>query len=75
MKKVAFFLLLTALLSGCASLTYQTPDGTKVTYRRFMTGSDVIRGSIKDAKIEVRGQQVDTETLQKILNILAGEIK
>lgn len=59
-------------MAGCASLTYESPDGTKVTYTRFMTGSDTIKGSVPGASIESQGQKaIDPETLQNILQLLA----
>ena len=74
MRKI-ILIALSLLLSGCASLTYQAPDGTKVTYTRVMTGSDTIKGTIKDAKIESQGQKaIDPATLQAIINIL-GAVK
>ena len=63
------------LICSCARLTYQAPDGTKVTYARFLTGSDVIKGKVGEASIEAQGQQViDAESLQIIMSIL-GRIK
>ena len=63
------------LVCGCARLTYQAPDGTKVTYSRFLTGSDVIKGKVGNASIEAQGQQtIDAESLKTIINIL-GMVK
>ena len=59
------------LLAGCASLTYES-DGTKVTYSRLLTSSDIIKGKVGDASIEARGQQViDPVALQTIIGILS----
>ena len=59
------------ILTGCASLTYKSPDGTKVTYSRLFTTSDVIEGKVGEASIRARGQQViDPAALQAILGIL-----
>ena len=68
------YLLVIALLflvSGCACLTYEAPNGTKVSYTRFLTGSDIIKGKVGDATIEAQGQQViDINTVQTIISIL-----
>lgn len=62
-------------LTGCASLTYQAPDGTKVTYTRLLTGSDTIKGQAGSAKIEAQGQKaVDPEVLQAVIKIM-GAVK
>ena len=59
------------LLTGCASLTYRSPDGTEVTYSRLFTASDVIEGKVGEASIKARGQQViDPAALQAILGLL-----
>jgi uncharacterized protein YceK len=74
-RRRVIVVIMCLLLSGCASLTYQAPDGTKVTYTRVMTGSDTIKGTIKDASIESQGQKaIDPATLQAIINIL-GAVK
>lgn len=74
MRKLAILLTI-CVLAGCASLSYTAPDGTKVTYTRFMTGSDTIKGTIRDAKIESQGQKaIDPATLQAVFDIL-GKVK
>ncbi len=73
MKRL-LFILLAFTLSGCASLTYQSPDGTKVTYTRLFTASDTIKGTLGTATIESQGQKIDATTLNAILNIL-GAVK
>lgn len=55
---------------GCASLKYETADGTKVAYTRVFTTADTIKGNVGDAKVAVSGQKIDTETLQAILALL-----
>lgn len=63
------------LLTGCASLTYRSPDGTKVTYTRVLTGSDTIKGKLPGASIESQGQKaIDPATLEAIINVL-GAVK
>ena len=71
----AIVIIAALILTGCATMTYQSPDGTTVTYTRFMTGSDTIKGTIKDAKIESQGQKaIDPATLQAVFDIL-GKVK
>ena len=73
MKKVMPFLFAVLFLVGCATLNYEAPDGTKVSYSRLLTGSDTIKGQIKDATIESQGQKaIDPTTLQAIINILGA---
>lgn len=62
------------LQAGCAALKYETADGTKVTYTRFLTTSDSISGDVGDAKVQVSKQQIDTTTLQAIIQLL-GAVK
>lgn len=58
------------LLSGCASLTYETKDGTKVTYTRLFTTADSLKAKVGDAKVDIGMQRIDTETLNAILGLL-----
>ena len=69
----SFIALALVMLTGCASLVYEAPDGTKVTYTRFMTGSDSIKGKLPGASIESKGQKaIDPETLQSVLQVLGA---
>ena len=36
----SFIALSLVMLTGCAQLTYEAADGSRVTYTRFLTGSD-----------------------------------
>jgi len=56
------------ILSGCAAVTYNSPDGTKVEYVRFLTGSDKIVGSIGEAAISVSGQEINVELLKALIS-------
>ena len=65
MKKIAV-LLAVLLLSGCAALSYQSPDGTRVDYVRVFTTTDTITGEIAGAKVEVRGQNVNLDEIRAV---------
>lgn len=68
MRKLAIVLTICMALSGCACLNYQSPDGTQVSYCRFCTGSDAIKGETGTAKIEAAGQkQLDPAVIQLLL--------
>jgi hypothetical protein len=74
MKKIIMAATLTALafLAGCASLTYEAADGSKVTYSRFLTGSDSIKGNLPGASIESTGQQaIDPAVLEAVIKIMS----
>jgi hypothetical protein len=62
-------------LAGCASLKYETADGTKVTYSRLFTTADSIEGTVGTAKIKVGGQKIDASTLNALLGILGAAAK
>jgi hypothetical protein len=73
MKTITLLILigcLLAVLFGCARLNYVTPDGTQVTYTRFMTTSDSIQGNVGDAKIAVTKQAIDTTLAEALLKLL-----
>ena len=60
-------------VSGCASLIYEAPDGTRVTYNRFMTGADAIKGQLPGATIESTGQRaIDPAALEALVKILSA---
>lgn len=68
MKKLAIVLTICMALTGCATLTYESPDGTKVSYTRFCTGSDSIKGQAGTATIEAQGQkQLDPAVIELLL--------
>lgn len=68
MRKLAIALTICMVLMGCATLTYESPDGTKVTYTRFCTGSDSIKGQAGTATIEAQGQkQLDPAVIELLL--------
>jgi uncharacterized protein YceK len=63
------------LLTGCASLSYETKDGTKVTYTRLFATNDILKAEVGNAKVEINGQKIDTATLQAIINLIGGTAK
>lgn len=68
-------LALIVFLSGCASMNYEAPNGTKVSYMRFMTGADSIKGETPEAKVEATGQKsIDPETMQAIIKVFASGV-
>ena len=67
--------LFVLLLSGCACLNYQAPDGTRVEYCRFCTGSDTIKGELGTAKIETSGQKALDPAILEILVKALGAVK
>jgi hypothetical protein len=60
------------MMQGCASLSYETQDGTKVTYTRLLTSADSVKGAVPGASVEFANQRTDAETLRALLNLLAG---
>jgi uncharacterized protein YceK len=70
--KVAIVLLVCVALCGCASLSYETKDGTKVSYTRFWTTADSIEGNVANANIKVNNTKIDAATLQSLLNLLGA---
>jgi uncharacterized protein YceK len=74
MKIIKAFLLLAIIfiLSGCASLTFESKDGTKVTYTRFLTTATKIEAKVADAELNMNNQKIDTATLQALLSLLGG---
>lgn len=60
-------------VSGCASLTYESADGARVTYHRFLTGSDAVKGKLPGATIESTGQwAIDPAALEALVKILSA---
>lgn len=55
------------LLVGCASVSYQTADGTKVKYTRVFTTADSIEATVGTATVKANGQRIDSEALAAIL--------
>jgi hypothetical protein len=63
------------LLAGCASVSYQTADGTKVTYTRFLTTSDSIEAKVGEATVKANGQKIDIEAVAALLGAVAKGAK
>jgi uncharacterized protein YceK len=57
-------------LTGCASLHYQTADGTTVSYTRLFTTADSTEATVGNASIKVNGQKIDAATLNALLGLL-----
>lgn len=57
-------------LAGCASVTYETADGTKVSYSRFLTSADSIKANVGAASVEANGQKIDAATLEALLTLM-----
>ena len=71
--KTILAILSVLLITGCATLTYESSDGTKVTYTRFCTGSDSIKGIAGNASIEAQGQkQLDPAVIELLLKALTA---
>jgi uncharacterized protein YceK len=72
--KVLIVIICVVILAGCASLNYETKDGTKVSYFRLFTTADKIKGNVGTATIEVNNQKIDLEALQSVLSLM-GVVK
>jgi hypothetical protein len=73
MKRWTVLIVIAMCISGCASLAYESADGARVTYRRFLTGSDSIKGALPGASIESTGQQaIDPAVMAALVQILSA---
>lgn len=72
--KILIVLVCMVMLAGCASLNYETKDGTKVSYTRLFTTADKIEGTVGAANIKVNNQKIDLEALQSVLSLM-GAVK
>jgi len=70
--KVLLVIICVAMLAGCASLSYETKDGTKVSYTRLFTTADKIEGNVGAANIKVNNQKIDLEALQSVLSLMGA---
>jgi len=75
MKTIMALLFVAVLLAGCAHMTYETPDGTKVGYTRIWTSADSIEGNVGTAKVKVGGQKNNTEFLNAITALVGAAAK
>lgn len=63
-------------LSGCASVSYQSADGTSITYSRLFTTADSIDVKVGNASAKVNGQKIDAASLSTLLNLIqSGQVK
>jgi len=68
------------VLSGCATMNYEGPDGEKISYMRLGTTTDKIEATSTEGRtIKVQGQGISPElrqALQMVIGALTlGEIK
>ena len=70
MKTIIMAILAMALLGGCASVSYQTADGTSVSYTRFLATADSINVTVPGATAQINGQKIDSALAGIILNSL-----
>jgi ABC-type glycerol-3-phosphate transport system substrate-binding protein len=64
-----------ALIGGCASVSYESPDGTKVSYTRFLTNADNIKAKVGDSSVEANGVKLDWATIQYLMGLGAQVAK
>ncbi len=70
---ISLAVLSSLAFAGCASLTYESADGSRVTYTRILTGSDSIKGALPGASIESTGQQaIDPAVMAALVQILSA---
>ena len=66
MKHRMIIAALLLVLAGCSTMSYETKDGTKVTYTRLFTGAD-IKATVGTDTIDSRAPGIDPAALQAIL--------
>lgn len=66
---VLMVLAMCVMLIGCASVSYEAPDGTRVSYTRFLTASDNIKAKVGDSNVEANGIKLDLATIQYLVNM------
>ena len=69
MKKLLVVLCL-VILTSCASVSYESADGTKVSYTRLLTSADSIKANVGTSSVEANGQKIDIATLQYLLGLM-----
>lgn len=67
--KLFLLILSLCILTGCATVSYESPDGTKVSYTRFLTASDNIKAKVGDSSVEANGIKLDMATVQYMLGL------
>lgn len=72
---ISLLFVVVFMLAGCASLKYETADGTKVSYNRLFTTADTIEGNVGTAKVKVGGQKIDATVLGAFLSALGAAAK
>ena len=78
MKTIGYLILagvVLAMLASCASLKYETKEGTKVTYNRLFTTADTLKAKVGDANVEIGGQKINADTINALLGLLGAAAK
>jgi len=70
MKRLTVLSIGLLMLVGCASMNYETKDGTRVSYTRLFTSADSIEAKVGEATVKANGQKIDVTALQSLLNVL-----
>jgi hypothetical protein len=68
--KLMVVILIGLFLVGCTSVEYLKPDGTKITYSRFITSVGSIEAKQGDASIKVVDSKPDAATIASVLSWL-----
>jgi hypothetical protein len=72
MKSIIIILLALVICSGCAMLSYQTSEGTKVTYTRFLTTASSIEAKVGSSEVRFDGQKINDAILKAIISAYTG---
>lgn len=67
MKRLMILAVLLFALAGCSTMSYTSKDGTTVTYKRLLTGSDV---KMKVGDVSIQSQGAGALDLQTMLDLL-----
>lgn len=63
-------LLSVMFLASCSTLKYEASDGTKVSYNRFLTSTDSIKGEVKGASVEVGKTSPEMSLIEALITVL-----
>lgn len=63
--KYLIAILITFSITACASVNYQAPDGTNITYKRLMSTTDKITLKFPDGSTaEITGQNYNVDVVR-----------